>query len=235
MKITWYGHACFQVHNGVRIVTDPYTPDVANLRPIPDTADIVIMSSDDDPYHSCASAVPGQPEVLNALEIARQGGSRTVGGVRFDAIEAQESIVHKTSPDANAMYAFTVDGIRIGHMGDVGNPLTPEQLDFLRGVDVLFALTGGPVTIELSDLDAVLEAVHPRVVIPMHYQIPNLPLKILGLDAFTSRFPQEQVTVRPEAAVELTPERLPEQMRIVALQPLANLPDYPEAGQTWEL
>ena len=230
MVITWYGHACFQIRDGVRIVTDPYTPEVANLRPVPDEADIVIMSSNDDPFHSGASFVPGHPEVLDALEIARQGGSRTAGGIRFDAIETRESLVHKASPDANAMYAFTVDGIRVGHMGDVGNPLTAEQIDFLRGVDVLLALTGGPVTIELDDLDAVLRAVQPRIVIPMHYRIPNLRLNILGLEAFTGRYPPEVVEVRPETALALAPERLPDRMRIVALQPLANAPDYPAAG-----
>ena len=120
------------------------------------------------------------------------------------------------------MYAFTVEGIRVGHMGDVGNPLTPEQIEFLRGVDVLMALTGGPVTIELDDLDAALQAVQPKIVIPMHYKIPNLKLNILGLEAFTSRFTRESVEVRSSTALDLTPETLPASMRIVALQPAAN-------------
>src|SRR3712207_4417257 len=106
MIIKWYGHACFQIRDGLRIVTDPYTPEVANLPPVREAADVVIMSSDDDPFHSCAAAIPGEPVVLNALEIAREGGSRTVRGLGFDAIEAQESVIHKTEPGANAMYAF---------------------------------------------------------------------------------------------------------------------------------
>jgi L-ascorbate metabolism protein UlaG (beta-lactamase superfamily) len=225
MVIKWIGHACFHIRgDGVSIVTDPYTPAVAGLSPIRAAADVVIMSSDDDPFHSDAADVPGSPAVLNALEIARQGGSREARGIRFDAIETQESLVHKREPGENAMYAFTLDGIRVGHMGDVGNPLTPEQLDFLQGVDVLLALTGGPVTIELSDLDTALRAVQPKIVIPMHYRIPNLKLNILGLDAFTSRYPQEIVAVRTTSEIELTPDRLPSQMRIVALHPAANEP-----------
>jgi L-ascorbate metabolism protein UlaG (beta-lactamase superfamily) len=230
MIITWYGHACFQIQSGVRIVTDPYTPDVAKLRPVPDPADVVIMSSSDDPFHSAASAIPGQPLILDALEIARSGGSQTAADIRFDAIEVQESLVHKASPDPNAMYAFSVDGLRVAHMGDVGNPLNDQQIDFLRGTDILLALTGGPVTIELDDLDAVLAAVRPRIVIPMHYRIPNLRLNILGLEAFTERYPAEIVAVRPETALAVTPDRLPDSMRIVALQPVANQPDYPTPG-----
>jgi L-ascorbate metabolism protein UlaG (beta-lactamase superfamily) len=222
MEIKWYGHACFSIQgDGVRIVTDPYTPEVAGLAPIREPADIVIMSSDDDDFHSDAADVPGGPQVLNALEIARSG-AQVARGVYFEAIETQESLVHKTNPGANAMYRFTIGGVRVGHMGDVGNPLTPAQLDFFRGVDVLLALTGGPVTIELDDLDDVLRAVQPRVVIPMHYQIPNLKLNILGLEAFTGRYAPEIVDVYPGSSIELSPESLPAQMRIVALRPAAN-------------
>jgi L-ascorbate metabolism protein UlaG (beta-lactamase superfamily) len=142
--------------------------------------------------------------------------------VQFDAIEAQESLVHKKDPGENAMYAFTVDGVRVGHMGDVGNPLTPAQIEFLRGVDVLMALTGGPVTIELDDLDTALKAVEPKIVIPMHYKIPNLKLNILSLEAFTSRYPAEWVEVAESTSVDLTPSSLPPSMRIIALQPAAN-------------
>jgi L-ascorbate metabolism protein UlaG (beta-lactamase superfamily) len=223
MQIQWLGHACFRITgNGVCIVTDPYTPDVAGLSPLREPADVVIMSSDDDPFHSDAVDVPGNPLILNALEIARRGGSRPAFGVQFDAIETQESLVHKKEPGENAMYAFTLEGVRIGHMGDVGNPLTPEQIEFLRGVDVLLALTGGPVTIELDDLDTALKAVQPKIVIPMHYKIPNLKLNVLGLEAFTGRYPRESVDVRPTTEIELTPETLPASMRIVALQPAAN-------------
>ena len=223
MHIQWQGHACFLIRgDGVCIVTDPYTPEVAGLSPVRETADVVIMSSDDDPFHSDAADVPGNPLVLNALEIARRGGSHEACGVKFDTIEAKESLVHKKEPGDNAMYAFTLEGIRIGHMGDVGNPLTPEQIEFLRGVDVLLALTGGPVTIELNDLDAALRAVQPKIVIPMHYQIPNLKLNILGLEAFTSRFPKEIVEARSDTGFDLSPQTLPQSMRIVALQPAAN-------------
>jgi len=224
MQIQWQGHACFRIRgSSVCVVTDPYTPEVAGLSPLREPADLVIMSSDDDPFHSDAADVPGNPLILDALEIARNGGSRQACGLQFDAIETQESLVHKKEPGENAMYAFTVDGVRVGHMGDVGNPLTPEQIEFLRGVDVLLALTGGPVTIELDDLDTALRAVQPKIVIPMHYKIPNLKLNILGLEAFTGRYPAERVEVRSTSEIDLTSETLPSAMRIVALQPAANL------------
>ncbi len=55
MKIKWYGHACFRIEGGgVSIVTDPYTPEVAGLDPVEEPADVVIMSSATDRFHSNA-------------------------------------------------------------------------------------------------------------------------------------------------------------------------------------
>lgn len=228
MKIRWQGHACFYViGERVRVVTDPYTASIAGLAPLREPADLVLMSSDDDPFHSHSAGVPGSPLIVNTLAVARDGGAIEAHGLRIDAIEAMESVVHKKAPDFNAMYRFTVDGVRIGHIGDVGNPFTPDQLAFFAGVDVLLVLTGGPPTIELDDLDAVLRHVRPRIVIPMHYRIPNLQLRILGVDAFVARFAPDQVDERAASEIELTPEQLPAPgaaMRIVVLQAAANLP-----------
>lgn len=224
MKIVWQGHACFYIESssGLRIVTDPYTPSIAGLAPLTEPADIVVMSSDNDTYHSDGAGVPGQPAIVNALAVARAGGSREVKSVTIRAIEAMESVVHKTHPDQNAMYRFDVDGVSVGHMGDVGNPLSPAQMDFFRGVDVLLALTGGPPTIELDDLDAVIREVKPKIVIPMHYRIPNLNLKIFGVEAFTSRYPAEQVETRNTSSLDFTLTFLPTTTQITVLQPQAN-------------
>jgi L-ascorbate metabolism protein UlaG (beta-lactamase superfamily) len=159
---------------------------------------------------------------VNTLAVARDGGRREIKGVTVQAIEAMESIVHKTHPDQNALYRFKVDGVTVGHMGDVGNPLSPAQMDFFKGVDVLLALTGGPPTIELNDLDVVLNEVKPRIVIPMHYRIPSLNLNIFGIEAFTSRFSPAMIDLHDSTSIELTPQTLPTSMRIFVLQAIAN-------------
>jgi L-ascorbate metabolism protein UlaG (beta-lactamase superfamily) len=224
MKITWQGHACFYIESadGLRIVTDPYTPAIAGLPPLQTPADVVLMSSDNDLFHSDGKSVQGNPVVVNTLAVAREGGRREVKGITVQAIEAMESLIHKTHPDQNALYRFEVDGVNVGHMGDVGNPLSPAQMDFFKGVDVLLVLTGGPPTIELDDLDAVLKEVQPRLVIPMHYRIPNLNLNILGIEAFTSRFAPAMIDTRNSTSIEFTSQTLPASMQIVVLNAVAN-------------
>jgi len=144
VKIKWYRHACFRIEGGgIPVVTDPYTPEVAGLDPVDEPADVIIMSSATGRFHSCSSMVPGDPRVLNALEIARTGPVEA-SGVVFEALPTMESLVHTASPDENAIYRFELEGVRVLHLGDLRNPLTEEQLGLLRGnVDVLLALTGG--------------------------------------------------------------------------------------------
>ena len=61
MKIRWCGHATFLLEgNGTRIVTDPYTPEVAGYEPIDEPVDIVIMSSATDRFHSCSGYGDGR-------------------------------------------------------------------------------------------------------------------------------------------------------------------------------
>ena len=220
MKIKWYGHACFRIEgDGVSVVTDPYTPEAAGLAPVDEPADVVVMSSATDRFHSCSAMVPGDPKVLNALEISGRGPVEA-HGVVFEALPTMESVEHKSSPDANAIYRFELEGVSVLHLGDLGNPLTDEQLERLRGrVDVLLALTGGPPTIELDDLDRAIAEIGPRVVIPMHYQIPKLRLDILPVEAFTSRYPEEAVRRVGDPAVELRPGALPEALEIYVLDP----------------
>jgi L-ascorbate metabolism protein UlaG (beta-lactamase superfamily) len=220
VKIKWYGHACFRIEGGgISIVTDPYTPEVAGLDAVEEPADVVIMSSATDKFHSCSSTVPGDPRVLNAVEIARTGPVEA-DGVVFEALPTMESLTHKESPDENAIYSFELEGVRVLHLGDLGNPLTEEQLGLLRGnVDVLLALTGGPPTIELEDLDRAIEEIVPSVVIPMHYQIPKLRLDILPLEAFISRYPEEAIIKVGSTEVEFSPDMLPRTLRVYVLEP----------------
>src|SRR3712207_1483368 len=144
VKIKFYAHASFRLEaDGLAIITDPYTPGPQNsgFDPIDEPADVVIMSSATDDFHSDPSHVRGDPTVVNALELPPEGAD--VQGLPIRPFPAMESMTFDfgRDPDANALYLFTLGGLRVLHMGDIGNPLPQAHLDALRGnVDVLFAL-----------------------------------------------------------------------------------------------
>ena len=222
MKIKFYAHASFRLEgDGLAVVTDPYTPgpDVSNFDPIDEPADVVIMSSATDRFHSDPSHVRGNPVVVNAVEVPP--GGVTVRGIPIRALPSQESLTWDfgRDPEDNAMYLFTLEGLRFLHLGDIGNPLSRRQLDQLAGqVDVMFALTGGNATIALDDLAAAIDAIAPRVILPMHYFSPKGRLKILPVTEFTSRFPAAMVTFVGKPELELTRATLPPQRHIYVLE-----------------
>ena len=222
MKITFYAHACFRLEgDGTAVVTDPYTPgpEVSNFDPVDEPADVVIMSSATDRFHSDPTHITGDPVVVNAVEVPAEGVA--VRGVPIRAFPTMESLTWDfgRDPDANAMYLFTVGGVRVLHIGDIGNPLAPEHLAALAGqVDVMLALTGGHATIALDDLDAAITAIQPRVVIPMHYFSPKGRLKIDPVTEFTQRYPAAAVTFVNDSRLELTRATLPEQLHIYVLE-----------------
>ncbi|MDX1413298.1 MAG: MBL fold metallo-hydrolase [Candidatus Promineifilaceae bacterium] len=219
MKIKWLAHASFLIEgDGLRIITDPYEPnDVINLPPVTESADIVVRSSDDDEAHCFIGTIPSGFELVTATDIVDTGAEAK--GVRFSAIWSEESHIYKEVVRDNAMYRFTLEGIHITHLGDVGNALTNGQTDALLGTDILLALVGGPPTIELDDLHEVIERIQPKVVIPMHYRIPGPRFFMLPVTDFTDHYPDEKIIWSDRSEVEFSKDSLPDEMTIMVLKP----------------
>ena len=226
MRLLWYGHACLRAEGEteggrrVSVVTDPYTPEKAGYPPVRERPDIVVTSSVTDDYHDRHDLVPGPHEHVDALAVfGEHGGRRTVKGLAIESVEAAEAERHPSGhPDRNAMYAFTLDGLRIAHMGDVGNPLSAPQMDFLRGTDVLLALAGGFPTIALPDLKAVIKETKPRLVVPMHFRtLSYAPRNTLWIESFLELFTDEDVRFACAPSVEITRETLPERTGALVL------------------
>ncbi len=219
MKIKWLAHASFLIEgDGLRIITDPYEPnEIMNLPPVTETADIVVRSSDDDEAHCFIDTIPLGFELVTATDIVDTGA--TVKGINFHAIWSQESVHKKDIVRDNAMVRFTLEGINITHMGDVGNALTDAQMDALVGTDVLFALAGGHPTIELDALHIVIERIKPKVVIPMHYRIPGPRFFMLPITDFTGHYPDTSIDWHDSSEIAFLKESLPDKTRIVVLKP----------------
>ena len=99
MKITWYGQACFEIESnlGTIIYTDPYDPETSGFKPFSTKADIVIKSSSNDDFHDNDHLVPKKENaaVIDALEVALNGGTTESHGISFATIEAMElSLIH---------------------------------------------------------------------------------------------------------------------------------------------
>lgn len=222
MQVTWFGHAAFKLkpENGPSVITDPYTPEGVGYAPIRESADIVVISSDDDSAHCRADLIPGDPLVLNALDLAKAGGAGETGGLAVRAIQAMEWEYHPEHdvPGQNGMYRFELDGLKIAHMGDVGNALTEAQQDFFVDTDILLALAGGYLTIELPDLMQMIHRVKPKLIIPMHFRtLTYKPRNTMWIQSFLMNFREDHVDFACHHSIDVTRDVLPDHTRVIVM------------------
>lgn len=97
--------------------------------------------------------------------------------------------------------------------------MTPAEAAPLRGVDVFLAVAGGPPTV--PDLKAAIDLIQPRTVIPMHYGNGKINLNLRPVDDLLARFDPAQVVRHPSPTLEVSPETLPPETRVIVL-PLAR-------------
>jgi L-ascorbate metabolism protein UlaG (beta-lactamase superfamily) len=148
-----------------------------------------------------------------------------VNGLTVHAIRARERfqarlLLRGLRPRLNAMYRFELEGVRVLHTGDIGRRFRAEEIAALRGnVDVMFALSGGVHNIEVDDMKRAIDAIGPRVVIPMHYFHPKGRLKILPVDEIAGRFPADRVVRVGAPEVEVTAAALPSEPHLFILEP----------------
>lgn len=156
MKITWYGHSCFLVETEEgSAVFDPYSPgSVPGLELPPLTADAVICSHG----HSDHAWREGVKESGRAPGFALRQFDTWHDGLRG------------VLRGKNTVTVLEAEGLRVAHLGDLGHPLSAQQLEELGAVDVLMLPVGGHFTIGPETAWELAAAVRPRILIPMHYR-----------------------------------------------------------------
>ena len=218
MRITFYGHAAFGFEaDGTRVIIDPYrSPDSGGYRPIDEPADVVVVSHENDKYHSHLGQIQPPFEVVRGLEIPP--GSIVAAGVRFEAIPVFETPARLPGDEVTIVH-FTFGGVRVAFLGDLGHSLNDDEVKPIRGVDVLLVPAGGRPTIDLTEVSSLTGKIEPRLVIPMHYLTPGINLKIEPVERFFEALPDWQVEPVAGSSFDVNPTTLAQGRRIVWLQP----------------
>src|SRR5262245_24311594 len=131
MRLTWFGHAAFLIEtDGVRIIIDPFrSPESGGYAPIDEPADLVILSHENDTYHSHLGQIRPPFEVIRALELGPEG--TTFRDITINAIPVFET-PEKKPGDEVTIVTLRAEGMRVVHLGDLGHALTESELRPLR-------------------------------------------------------------------------------------------------------
>jgi L-ascorbate metabolism protein UlaG (beta-lactamase superfamily) len=94
-----------------------------------------------------------------------------------------------TERGPNTIFVFTLDGVRIAHLGDFGQrSLRDEQADAIGQVDLLFLPVGDGPTIGAEQAAAIVDRLAPKWVVPMHYRTHRIGF-LEPADAFLDKMP----------------------------------------------
>ena len=213
MKLKWLGHSCFLItsETGLRIITDPYPQgNGLNYSPISEAADIVTVSHDHFD-HNNISSVPGKPEVITG------NGVKNVKGIQFKGIATHHDESQGKERGTNTIFCFSVDGIKLCHLGDLGHRLSKGQIAEIGALDILFIPIGGVFTIDAKMASTVSDDLKPKVVIPMHCKTHKCDWPLNTIEDFLAG--KKNVKKLNSSETEFKAGKLPEATEIVVLQP----------------
>lgn len=184
MNINWYGQSCFQIsssqgkNNYVSIIIDPFEESIGLKLPRKIKADIVLVTHDHDD-HNNIKKVSDSPFVVTGP------GEYDVKGASIKGISAYHDDSQGKQRGKITVYTIEAEGIKLCHLGDLGQKeLTPNQLERIGEVDILMIPIGGTFTIDAKEAMKIMSQIEPKVIIPMHYRIGKLKIKLDGLDKF---------------------------------------------------
>lgn len=207
MRITWIGHACFLIDaKEVRIVTDPFAEEVPYA--FPETPVDLVTVSHDHFDHNAVHRVPGDHATIQTP------GSFDVLGLRVRGIPSFHDACGGKERGPNTVYAMTLEGIGIAHLGDLGTPLDEGQRDALSDVEILLIPVGGTFTIDAAQAAEVVRCLPAvRIVIPMHFRTDRIAdWPIAPVEEFASLM--DNVRQIGASTVEVTRTSMPERREV---------------------
>ncbi|MFH0820449.1 MAG: MBL fold metallo-hydrolase [Candidatus Peregrinibacteria bacterium] len=169
MEIKFHGKNCFTVKDQkITVALDPHDKGLS--------ANAVALSQADE-EHKISKLVAGEPKVFD------WPGEYETLGVHFHGIHSFRDPKESKIQRENTVFHITMNGIRLCHLGNQGTKLTPQQLEQVGDVDVLFVPVGGKDAADAKKAKEIVEQIEPRVVIPMGYDSPAEFLSAMGAKA----------------------------------------------------
>jgi L-ascorbate metabolism protein UlaG (beta-lactamase superfamily) len=174
LHIRSYGQSAFLIIGGQTVFIDPFGDmDGFAARglqfdypPIDGVDADLLLVTHEHRDHNAVEVVGGSPQILRST-----AGTFESPLGEVVAIASEHDDVAGTQRGPNTIFRFTLDGLRLCHFGDFGQAaLRPEQQQAIGEVDVLFVPVGDGPTVGGEPAAAIVRALRPRLVVPMHYR-----------------------------------------------------------------
>ena len=180
MKLIWHGHACFELRlSSGSVVFDPYCPGSVPGLSLPELSADAVICSHGHSDHCCAGAVKlsgREPEFkVTQIPVFHDDQCGKLRGKNLCSI-------------------VEADGLRVAHLGDLGHPLSGDELSRFGRLDLLMIPVGGVYTVDAAQAKELVEALRPRITVPMHYKCATSGLRnVAPVEDFLRLWPAEDV------------------------------------------
>jgi L-ascorbate metabolism protein UlaG (beta-lactamase superfamily) len=174
MRIRWFGQSAFLISAERTLFVDPFGvmeglaergmrfdyPPIEGVK-----ADLLLVTHEHSD-HNAVEVVSGSPQILRST-----AGTFDSPIGEVIAVASEHDDIAGTKRGPNTIFRFALDGLRLCHFGDFGQAaLRVEQERAIGDIDVLFLPVGGGPTVAGEPAAAIVRALRPRLVIPMHYR-----------------------------------------------------------------
>jgi L-ascorbate metabolism protein UlaG (beta-lactamase superfamily) len=205
----WWGHSTFTVTSadGHVVLIDPYDPELTGY-PRYQVAPDLVLFSDNDSDHNDTSWWINSPTVVHGLNASGEVAAidQDYGPFHVTTVPARHWSEPADQARGNtAMFVIEVDGVRIVHMGDLGQTMLDD--DQMAGIgtasldarpDFLMIPVGGGTTIDGAAACDLVDLIRPGYVLPMHFRTDAtaapLSSQLDTVDPFVDCFQYNPVT-----------------------------------------
>ena len=220
LTLNYYGHCAFQwvTEAGLRVLADPYR----NIEErywfthlFPDVACDLGLITHAHFDHDAAERLP------EGSSLIRMPGEFAHRDVTVRGVLDLHSGASRLRDFPNVMYRLETGGISFLHLGDNRADWPTDVARSIGEIDVLMVtVDDSNHLLSYAEVDALIQRLEPRVVIPMHYQIPGLMADDTGLEP-----PEGWLATQPRVkrlnghTAEFSPQSLPSEMEVWLFQP----------------
>jgi L-ascorbate metabolism protein UlaG (beta-lactamase superfamily) len=197
------------------VVFDPYDSEYTGLSPLKLSSDIVCVTHDHKD-HNNFGVIKGIEEGKEPFVISGPG-EYEISGVNIVGVSSFHDDKEGEERGKNTIYHATIDDVNFVHLGDLGQKtLTDDQVEELSACDVLFIPVGSFYTISAKDAPDIISQLEPKVIIPIHYKLPNLKFELDEVSNFLAAMGKEKIEAQQKFSV--SKEKLPEEPEVVLLE-----------------
>lgn len=168
MVITHHGGQCFKITQGdLTIVFDPISKG-GSLPAVRFGADLALVTRKHADMNGTDEVSFGgkEPFVIDGPGEYEHSGVRVQGFLTKSQYQPA-----KGSLDAvNTVYAITVDGMTLVHLGALSDPmLSHDAREAIDEIDILFVPVGGAGVLSPAEASKLAVTLQPKIIIPMHW------------------------------------------------------------------